>query len=264
MIALDKLYKERDLFERRYKLKGKKFNLDKIFALDEKRKRLGLETEAMRAECNKLCGSVAAMKESGKPLAKTLEKIEILDSQIAANNKILAKLYKKIDALLAKLHNLPENENDRHLQLTTAQKTSSISELEEFLQTIASVSHSKLVIDKHLKSMKNMLLTDLPQITRCKIGYEILTTQDDFDRVKTQILNHFAAHSEHLIEVACKKLYKSNAASYLVHLNRHSSVYLEVINDFKTRENKIKYHDKKTDMTKFAMQLNIIIKFRLK
>lgn len=264
MIALNELMKNRELFEKRYKLKGLKVNLDQIFLLEEERKVLQLKTEAMRAECNKLCGSIADLKKQNKNTSDLLEKITRLDNEIKKNNIILAKQNKHINKLLTKLHNLPDNENTRHLQLDTINSSSSLADLEEFLKTIAEIKTSKLSIDKHLKSIQNMILRELPQITKCKIGYEILTTLDSFDDIKNKIMQYFIIHSEHVIEVSCKKLYKSNTASYLVHLNRHSSVYLEVIREFKTRENKIKYHDKTTDMTKFANQINIIIKFRLK
>ena len=62
MIALNELIKNKELFERRYNIKGLKFNLDIIFDLEEKRKELQLTTEKMRADCNKLCGEVAALK----------------------------------------------------------------------------------------------------------------------------------------------------------------------------------------------------------
>lgn len=264
MIALNELIKNKELFERRYNIKGLKFNLDIIFNLEEKRKELQLTTEKMRADCNKLCGEVAALKNENKNLLPLLEKITFLDKNIIKNNKLLEKYDNKINKYLLKLHNLPDNENLRHLQLKINKSTSSLAELEEFLTTISDIKLSNQSIDKHLKTMQNMILSELPQITKCKIGYEILTTYDEFEPIKDKIMQYFMTHSEHVIEVSCKKLYKSNTASYLVHLNRHTSVYLEVIREFKTRENKIKYHDKNTDMTKFVNQMNIIFNFRRK
>ena len=252
--------KNRELYETRYRIKGLKPNLKKIFALADKRKILQLKTEAMRAECNKLCGLVAELRNNQKDTNTTLSKIRALDKQIAINMSVLDWQNEHINKLLSKLHNLPDHENLRHLQLKTDKNMSSLVDLDEFLNNIAAIETSNKTIDKYLKSQENAILSELPKIVKCKKGYTILTTLNDFENTKTKIFEYLKKHSQHIIEVSCKKLYKSNTASYLVHLNRHSSIYLEVIREYKTREHKIKYHAPEIDMTRFVNQMNIIFK----
>ena len=259
MIALNELIKNSEIYEQRYKAKGLRVNLNRIFVLEKKCKELQLKTEKLRADCNKFCGEVAILRNEEKDTSYLLNKILKIDSQIKINTAILNRQTKKLNKYLSKLHNLPDHENSRHVQLSTSKNQSSLSDLDVFIKSITKIEDSNLTIDKYLKTMENQIVSNLPKIVKCKIGYLILTTQDDFDDLKTKIMQYFKDNAQHVIEVSCKKLYKSNSSSYLVHLNRFSSVYLEVIKEYMTRENKIKYHDEKTDMTKFANQLNIII-----
>ena len=72
MIALNELIKNKEIFEDKYKAKGKKTNLKKILDLENKRKILQLKTESDRATCNKLCASVANLKNNDENITKII------------------------------------------------------------------------------------------------------------------------------------------------------------------------------------------------
>lgn len=263
MIALNELIQNKELFEHRYKLKGQKPRLEKIFNLEAKRKELQLNTEAMRAKCNKLCGSVATLKNNGEDTSVIIREILKLDRQISKNNIMLNHQTKQINKLLSKLHNLPDDENLSNLQLNINPNSSTLEELESFLSSISNIKLSSEPASNYLKQMQNMIADDLPQIIKCKDEYLILTTQAKFEETKNKILDYFKSHAEHIIKVSIKKIPKECAASYLVHLNKHTSLYANIIREFYTRQHKIKYHDKACDMTKFVNQISIKIRWEL-
>lgn len=260
MIALNELIQNRELFEKRYNLKGRKIHLKKIFDLESKRKDLQLKTEAMRADCNKICGSVADIRNKNQEASNIICKITKLDNQIAKNNKRLAMQNKQINKKLARLHNLPDNENVINLQLDISPRASTISELENFLGRVSQIETTTNSIKAHLKELQNIIADNLPKIIKCKNNYLILCAQNEFENLKKQILDYFKSHSEHLIKVSIKKLQKECAETYLVHLNKTVSLYVDIIREFNTRFYKIKYHDSLCDMTKFVNQINIRIK----
>ena len=260
MIALNELIQNKELFEQRYELKGKKRNLKKIFLLESIRKDLQLKTEAMRANCNKMCGSFAAARNKNEDVSALAADIMKLDKAILKNNRVLTRQNNKINQLLEKLHNLPDAENLTNLHIDTTANASSLDDLDNFLKTISKTTQSDTSINKYLASLENVILDNLPQTTKCKDGYLILSELSNFDKLKDEILNYFKSHSEHIIQVSIKKIHKECAASFIIHLNKTVSLYFDIVREFNTRHHKIKYHDKASDMTKFVNQINI--KFR--
>ncbi len=257
MIALNELIKNRDLFERKYLLKGKRVSLDKIFSLEQKRKMLQLETESMRANCNKFCGQIAEKRNASEDVSVLIAEIERLDKNIAKNNKILLGQTLKLDKMLERLHNLPDDENQSNLQLETLAKSSSLQNLETFLNQIAQVLPYDESINKLLKKKQNHLFSELPTIAKCSDGFMILLKNDDFEKTKIKILDYFKHNAQHIIKFSIKKLPKHCTDAYLVHIDKALSLNIEIVKEFESRKFKIKYRDAQTDMTKFVCQINI-------
>jgi len=257
MIALNELIKNRELFERRYLLKGKKVSLNKIFLLEQKRKKLQLETESMRATCNKFCGQIAEKRSSSEDISTLISEIEDIDKNITKNSKILLGQTLKLDKMLQKLHNLPDDENQSNLQLETLGKSSSLQNLETFLNKIAQILPYDESINKLLKKKQNYLFSELPTIAKCSDGFMILLKKDQFEEIKTKILDYFKNNAQHIIKFSIKKLPKHCTDAYLVHLDKALSLDIEIVKEFESRKYKIKYRDVQADMTKFVCQINI-------
>ena len=109
MIALDKLIKNFDEYTNKYKLLNCKADLKQITDLYSKYQSLQKQTEEMRANCNKLCGEIATIKNKGKDVGEKIKQINTLDAQITKNKIILKRAETKLNKKLGKLPNLPTN-----------------------------------------------------------------------------------------------------------------------------------------------------------
>lgn len=260
MIALNEIIKNKELFLNRYKLKGRRISLKKLFNLESKNKELQLKTESMRSNCNKLCGIIAELRNKNQDTSSLIFEINKLDMQIKKNNKLLARTNNQINKILSKLHNLPDDENLTNLQLETKNKATNLENLESFLNKVSTIKISDTTTNKYLYKLHDVILDSLPQVIKCNDGYVILSNLNNFETLKEQLLNYFKLNAEHLIKVSIKKISKECASSYLVHLNKTLSLNVDIIREYNTRSHKIKYHDTTTDMTKFVNQINIKIR----
>ena len=68
---------------------------------------------------------------------------------------------------------------------------------------------------------------------------------------------HFKENSISIIKQSIQSLKSSSSKEYLIHLNNNLYLKLELKREFFSRKYKIKYHDNKTDMTKFVNQIDI-------
>lgn len=261
MIALNELIKNSSLFESRYALKGVRQNLTKIFVLEEKRKKLQLKTEKMRAECNKLCGKIADLRNAKDNLSNKIKEITYLDKQILKNNKTLERQNIKINAELKKLHNLPDATNERNIQYATENKKSTIEDLQKFLNTCCDCDTEEF--DKNIKNklvdLKNFILDKIPIIYKCANGFLILSSKEEFEKIKLEIINYFKKNSINLIEKSCKMIQKHCSAEIVAKINNSQEINIEIVREFMTRDYRIKYHNSNVDMTNFANQINIIL-----
>jgi len=260
MIALNEIIKNREIFEYKYKLKGQKVALDKLFHFAADMKKLQLKTEALRADCNKLCGMLAIEKNKKANILPLLKDIKALDKQINQNNKRLESINKKINIILKKLDNLPLDENQENILIKTGGTRCLKNEFDEFVNQILPTKKTNLNILNQLISLKNINSSAEFEIYHCKDGYLILTTQENAHLTKETILNFLKLKSKSITKASIKDLSKQSAQTYIVQLNNQDTLYIEFIGEYLTREYKIKYHDKSSDMTKFINQINIYIK----
>ena len=72
MIALNEILNNKKLYEEKYKLIGKRYNLDKIIASEEKFIILDRQNNENRAKCNKLCSQVADLVNSNQSTSEII------------------------------------------------------------------------------------------------------------------------------------------------------------------------------------------------
>ncbi len=261
MIDLNDLLKNIDKYKAGYAFKRQKVNLDYFVIMEESRKKLQLETEKMRALCNKLCGEVARFREKNKSTDELIKQIVVLDKVINENNKTLNRYNKAINKKLSKLHNLPIYDNEYNEQLARNKNTNlTYAGLEEALKINLKIENYDGKIQKYFKEKANFLFEEdkMPFAVKAKNGYTILCRAQDVEKIKDGFLNYFADNAMSLIKVSSKKLHWANNASFYVHLNQKESFYFEINKEYCTREANIKYRSKDIDMTKFVNQINIL------
>lgn len=261
MIDLNDLLKNIDTYKAMYKMKGLKVNLDYFVAMEDARKKLQLDTEKMRALCNKLCGEVPKFREKNKDTDELVKQITFLDHVINENNKILDRYNKSINKRLSKLHNLPIYTNIYNEQIVTRKDSSlTYAKLEELIKEKLPVEQFKGKIQKYFKEKTNFLFEEdkMPFAVKAKNGYTIFCRAQDVEKIKDGFLNYFAENAMSLIKVSSKRLHWANNASFYVHLNHKESFYFEINKEYCTREANIKYRSKDIDMTKFVNQINIL------
>ena len=262
MIALNELIKNIDSYKNIYKSMGVKANLDFIVKLEEQLKNIQLKAEKSRAECNKLCGEIIDLKalNSTADTEILLKKAIELD---AKSNKLQAKLEKstkKINHHLKKLPNIPDLNNLKHIQIETSKTEFNISDFENYLSKHFKTQSSDKTLNNYLKLQANKIFSeeDIPTSIQFKKEILILCSNYDTNQIIDDLINYFKNHSISMIEHSIKKIKKSSCRELFIHLKDNEFLKLEIKREFYTREHKIKYHDNKTDSTKFINQINLI------
>ncbi len=264
MIDLNDLLKNIDTYKERYAKKGLKVNLDYFVFAEEARKKLQLDTEKLRALCNKLCGEVPKFREKNQDTAELIKQITLIDLVIKENIKVLEKYNKAINKKLRKLHNLPEFDNQFNEQIIT-RKTSdlTLATLEQLIVQNTKVIYHKGSIKNYLKSNRNMLFSEekMPIVVRANDGYTFLCNEADVSRIQKLFYDFFYENSLSMIRVSSRRMNRANTESFFMHLNKREACFFEINKQFYTREYNVKYRSRDIDMTKFVNQLNIMLKW---
>ena len=92
------------------KEKDAKAEIERILELDEQRRALIQQTEAMKSEQNKVSKSVPALKKAGEDVAPVFAKMKELASQIKAQDEKLGEIEKEYRTLMLALPNLPDED----------------------------------------------------------------------------------------------------------------------------------------------------------
>lgn len=259
MIALNELLENFDSYQNAYREMGLKINLNTFLMLEKKRKEVQLQFEKCRADCNKLCKTVADKRKQNLSTDELINQIKQLDSLTKKLEKKLEKQGRIIDAKLKKLRNIPDTLNKKHLQIKTTKTESSIDELLSFLKNICKSQYNNSTIQEYLNLQENKLFKEdeLPNATICNNGVLILTTAREFDEFAEKLLSYLKENSRSLVKLSVYKMKKSSSSEYFVHLKRKTYLKIAFKREFFTRELRIKYRDKTIDMTKFINQINI-------
>ena len=92
------------------KEKDAKAEIERILELDEQRRALIQQTEAMKSEQNKVSKSVPALKKAGEDVTPVFAKMKELASQIKAQDEKLGEIEKEYRTLMLALPNLPDED----------------------------------------------------------------------------------------------------------------------------------------------------------
>lgn len=260
MIALNELLKELEAYNNTYKLMGQKTNLTTFVKLENKLRNAGLAHERSRALCNKKCGELIKKQSENKETFVELKEIKLIDKKTLKLQAKYNNLNKTMNKKLRRLKNLPDKTNLKHLQIETANMVSTIGDFKTFLENSFKPNTINKSVNSFLKKETEKLYEQntFPQITYCKNGIVVFSTKETVETLLNSFLYYFKNNALSIIEHSITQLKKSSAQEFLIHLNKNLYIKLELKREFLTREYKIKYHDKSTDMTKFANQINIL------
>jgi seryl-tRNA synthetase len=87
--------------------KGSSANLDELLGMDQKRRALVAENEAIKAERNRLSKDIPAMKKRGEDTAALMDKLKEMADRVKALDEEQGAVEKEIESFLLKLPNLP-------------------------------------------------------------------------------------------------------------------------------------------------------------
>lgn len=261
MIALNELVKNSEDFAKKYKLMGKRINLGSILLLEKKFTALQQKTTADRSACNKLCSTVAEMINQNKDMSETIAKINTLDKQINKDTILLNKLYKKINLKLLKLPGLARNENVLNLHIKTKATNFSIDDFVSQITKLSEIEVLKENINTYLQSKESQIFDtqDLPMVLKFKHKISIFLTKKDVVKVYDELVQSLKDNSKVLIQKSIRSMKKESSEEYRAVLPDKSIVDLRLIEEYKSREFGLKYHDNETDMSKFLNQIDIYI-----
>lgn len=94
----------------RYLKRGKDINFEPFLQLDEKRKALIAETEAMKAERNRVSAEIPKLKKQGLDVSATIAEMKALGDKIAQKDTELDAVNEQIRDFLLRLPNLPDED----------------------------------------------------------------------------------------------------------------------------------------------------------
>ncbi len=261
MIALNELLSNINEYTLKYRQKGVKFNPEFFVDMEDKRKKLQLETEKMRADCNKLCSeSIRSHINNSKKI--DINAIDELNTQIEKNNKLLEKYNKKINKKLSRLHNLPDEISNINLQLQTTRKAISKDIVRKFLVSLGKTEKINASYKEFCNSMQDRVFeeSDLPKVFTFKDAVVVFCTKQAQPKLANDIINFFKENALATIRLRTKQLRRDCASEYFIHLNKSEWLRVRCVKEFYTREHNVKYRDKSVDMTKFVNQINVILK----
>lgn len=87
--------------------KGSKANLDELLGMDQKRRALVAENEAIKAERNRLSKDIPAMKKRGEDTAALMDRLKEMADRVKALDEEQSAVEREIELFLLKLPNLP-------------------------------------------------------------------------------------------------------------------------------------------------------------
>lgn len=266
MIPLNEIIEKKSFYEKKYKLMGLSFNLDKIIKLENKFISIDKECNTKRAMCNKMCNSVAEKINSNENIREQIQQINKLDKQINKLSKKSNLAMSKINKILFKLPNPPTDDNLLNVPLETSKNAdfTSIS-FENFATNDLKLIRFDGIEKEFLKHNKNIVLNsnDLPQIIQLKTrknisSYIILDNTNSNDRLD-EIINIFKNNAKFLVLKSIKQMKKESTKEILAKLCDKTEIHVDSIGEFYAREIGLKFYDPKLDMTKFINMLRITI-----
>ncbi len=264
MIALNEILSDKEYFEQKYKLMGKKINLDKIIKLEEKFIVLDKKANELRSNCNKLCGELSKNIETTTNKAEFVSEINKLDKETEKISSKSQKSMRKINKLLKKLPNPALEDNILNISIKT--KASNLTK-QDFIKMISDFAKPEKINsnDKnYFESLKKVVFKaeNLPKLASLNESNEFVllgdskTIKDFLEKIQF----YLSQSAKYLVVKSIKQLNKQSAKTLLATLSDGTFLNIDLLGEYVSREKSIKFYDKSLDMTQFVNMLKISIK----
>ncbi len=264
MIALNEILKNKELFENKYKLMGKKVDLDKIIKLEQSFIAKDKLANELRSMCNKRCSEIADAVNLNKDIAQEIKEINKLDRKINSLCKASKKAMAKINARLTKLPNLPQEDNLLSLSIKTHSNPQTKTMFLKDLTNNDCFSISNLSEKKYFRSLQKIVFKkeDLPRLIKLKSNskhnFLWLCTQNSTE-IFDNLQNLLVEIAQFLFKKSIKFLKKDCSKELFAWLSDGTRVSVEFLGEYVSRDYSIKFYDKQLDMTKFVQMIRITI-----
>ena len=109
MLDIKQIKENPQFFKDRLATRGKDFSaeIDKLLELDEKRRALIADTEAKKAEQNKISKSIPQLKKEGKDTAPIFAEMKALSDEVKAETEKISAIDTEIETILLNIPNTP-------------------------------------------------------------------------------------------------------------------------------------------------------------
>ena len=110
MLDLKRIQEDKEHIKALLKKKGYEADFDALLSLDEKRRKVISEVEALKAERNKVSAEIPKLKKEGKPVDAIFAEMRTLGDKIAEGDTEAKDLEQKVFDMLAVMPNIPDED----------------------------------------------------------------------------------------------------------------------------------------------------------
>lgn len=273
MIALNELLDNVNHYQDMYNKIRYKTNLNYFIEKETERKKLQLEFEHLRANCNKQCNILAKMKKNGEDFSDIFNEI-LTDEKILDDMQIrLDKYNNQINKELKKLPNVPDVFLDKKIYIVkNSTGDLSISTFNEYIDRLNQYlsinfdSKFNFVAKNtfknevsYLGSIKNQIYEESNAFQEILLSNNSVFLAPEFaiNNLLSAIINFTSNISQNLYKVKTTSTSKSSSAEFIAKINDNLRIKISLKREYLTRLYNLKYKNKSIDMTKFLNQINI-------
>ena len=184
MLDLRKIQENKEKITELLARKGYVADFDTILALDEQRRKVISEVEALKAERNKVSATIPALKKQGQPVDAIFAEMRTLGDKIAEGDKEAKELDEKVFSLLAVIPNVPDED------LASGEKESN-----EVIKIVGKKPEFDFPLQNHVDLCTKLGIIDYARGTKLS-GGGFWLYRGDGAKLEWALLNFFI--SEHL------------------------------------------------------------------
>lgn len=267
MIALNKILENREEFEKKFKLMGKKINLERIVLLEKSFINIDKKASELRAKCNKLCGEIFELINNNLDTKEALSNINKLDKEIIKLSKKSCSSMNKINKIIKKLPNPAIDKNILNISIKT-KNNNEVKTINDFINKIsefANIEQTLFSEKKFYSSLKKVVFKseNFPKII--KLGssksQKVLMMSDNqtINEIYSIIEQILTQNSKFLVLKSIRNLKKYSSKELVSMLYDGTRLSVELLGEYVSRENSVKFYDKTLDMTQFVNMIKITV-----
>lgn len=273
MIALNELLDNVNHYQDMYNKMEYKTNLNYFVEQEEERKRLQLEFEHLRANCNKQCNVLAKIKKNGEDFSDIFNEI-LTDEKILDDMQIRLDEYNnQINKELKKLPNIPDEFLDKKIYITQNNAgdlsiysfNEYINKLNQYLSSNFDQKFNFIVQNlpknevSYLSNIKNQVYEESNAYQEILLSNNSIFLAPEFaiNNLLNTIISFTATISQNLYKIQTTNTAKSSSAEFMAKINNNLCIKISLKREYFTRLYNLKYKNKSIDMTKFLNQISI-------